>query len=56
MKDVSHQGPETTDYFDIVISEPSKDWFIEVPKSNRVYCVELGFLTFDGQYIFLLRS
>jgi len=42
-------------YFDININNYASNWYIEFPKSNRVYVVEFGYIK-DNQFIKLLRS
>ncbi len=42
-------------YFDIKVNNDASNWYIEFPKSNSAYVVELGYIK-DNQFVKLLRS
>jgi len=42
--------------FDITVSYGTRNWYINVPTSNRTYIVDIGFLSPDGKFIAMARS
>jgi len=42
--------------FDITVSYGTRNWYINVPTSNRTYIVDIGFLSPDGRFIAMARS
>jgi len=42
--------------FDIAVSYGTRNWYINVPTSNRTYMVDIGFLSPDGKFIAMARS
>ena len=57
VKDVTSKNPDNpNNFYDIDIPYGAKNWYINVPTPNRNYCVELGFITRNGDYILIVRS
>jgi hypothetical protein len=42
--------------FDIDTSYGARNWYINVPESNRTYVVDIGFLAPDGRFFLMARS
>lgn len=49
-------GGNANSYVDIPLSAEADNWHIEVGNPDRTYCVDLGRLMPDGEFVFLLRS
>ena len=54
--DIDFNGDNSHRSVDIDIGEQAINWYINVDRANRSYCVELGFLKDDGRFICLSRS
>ena len=55
--DVNNTAPDSPNSLkDIDISGGSNNWYIQAPNADCSYCVEIGFLTPDGQFIVIARS
>lgn len=49
-------GSNAISYTDIGIGEENDNWYINVGKPNRTFCVDLGRIFPDGRFVTLLRS
>lgn len=49
-------GGNANSYVDIPLSADADNWHIEVGNPDRTYCVDLGRLMPNGEFVFLLRS
>jgi len=49
-------GKNAHKYFDVTINEQADNWYINVPESNRWWCVDLGILLPDGKFVLIARS
>lgn len=49
-------GGNANSYVDIPLSGEADNWHIEVGSPDRTYCVDLGRLMPNGEFVFLLRS
>ncbi len=49
-------GLNSNYYFDIEISQETKNWYIHVGGPNRSFCVDLGFLLDNGDFYTIARS
>lgn len=49
-------GSNAHNFFDIGITDETNNWYINVGKPGRSYCVDIGLLTPDGKFILLARS
>ncbi|MGE4357775.1 MAG: DUF4912 domain-containing protein [Candidatus Omnitrophota bacterium] len=54
--DVVFDGNNAHSYFDIEIKGGADNWYIEVGKPNRSWCVDLGLLTPDKKFKLICRS
>ncbi len=54
--DIIFTGYNAHHFFDIGISEEANNWYINVGKPGRSYCVDIGLLTPDNKFILLARS
>jgi len=54
--DINFNGSNANKYFDIYIGSESDNWYINVLEVNRVWCVDLGLITPDGNFVFITRS
>lgn len=54
--DIIFTGYNAHHYFDIDISDEISNWYINVGKAGRSYCVDIGLLTPDNRFILLARS
>ncbi|MCM8798425.1 MAG: DUF4912 domain-containing protein [Candidatus Omnitrophica bacterium] len=54
--DIDFDGTNAHSYFDIEITGGADNWYIEVGKPNRTWCVELGILTPDKKFFLICRS
>ena len=52
---VEFNGSNANSLYDYSLNN-ADEWYINVPSSNRSYCVDLGRLLPDGRFITLLRS
>lgn len=53
---VDFNGKNALSYTDIHISESTDNWYVQVGKPDRSFCVDLGRMFPDGHFITLLRS
>jgi hypothetical protein len=53
---ISFNGRNENSSFDLDITLAALNWYINVKKSDRSYCVDVGVLTPDGEFIMLARS
>jgi len=49
-------GLNANNYFDIIINDYARSWYVHVGMPNRTYCVDLGRILSDGTYVVLARS
>lgn len=49
-------GSNANRFFDVSINTASENWYINVGEYNRVWCVDIGLLTPDGEFIIVARS
>ncbi len=49
-------GNNANKYFDSVLVQGAKDWYIHLEEPNRSFCADIGFLTSDGTFHMLTRS
>lgn len=49
-------GKNANKYFDISINIDAKNWYINLPETNRSWCVDLGIVTPDGKFVVIARS
>ncbi|MCM8783620.1 MAG: DUF4912 domain-containing protein [Candidatus Omnitrophica bacterium] len=54
--DIIFDGTNAHSYFDIEINGGADNWYIEVGKPNRSWCVDLGLLTPDKKFFLVCRS
>ena len=52
--DMDQQKPHSVRQYDC--EEMTREWYIEVPTSDRDYIVEIGYVTEDGRWLRLARS
>lgn len=53
---VNFDGKNANRYFDITINPQANNWYINLPETNRSWCVDLGIKTTDGKFIVITRS
>ncbi|OPY57311.1 MAG: hypothetical protein A4E55_01707 [Pelotomaculum sp. PtaU1.Bin035] len=53
---VDFNGKNALGYIDIHVSENAENWYVHVGEPDRSFCVDLGRMFPDGQFITLLRS
>ncbi len=53
---VDFNGKNFKNFFDIELTSFNENWYINVGKPNRSFCVELGLRISDGKFYMLLRS
>ncbi len=53
---IKFNGKNAHKYFDITINELADNWYINVPETNRHWCVDLGVLLPNGKFILIARS
>ena len=49
-------GKNANKYFDISINIGAKSWYINLPETNRSWCVDLGVVTPEGKFVTIARS
>ncbi|MBD3368454.1 MAG: DUF4912 domain-containing protein [Candidatus Eisenbacteria bacterium] len=55
--DVTGTDPESADgWHDIEVAGGARNWYINVMRVEREYCVDIGLLTPDGEFILIARS
>ncbi len=52
----THFSGTDDEYFDIEVDESSRNWYVNVPKPNKAYRVDLGFLTAHSRFFSIARS
>ncbi|HIK44823.1 MAG TPA: DUF4912 domain-containing protein [Leptolyngbyaceae cyanobacterium M65_K2018_010] len=52
--DLSYQAPHSMQQFDC--DELAREWYLQIPVSDRDYQVEIGYLAGDGRWLVLARS
>lgn len=53
---VDFNGNNAQSFFDIIINDYTDNWHIKVGNANRTYCIDLGRLLPNGNFISILRS
>ena len=53
---VDFNGTNAKRFFDISLTPNSDNWYINVGEVNRHWCVDLGLITPDGEFIVIARS
>ncbi|MFN3966694.1 MAG: DUF4912 domain-containing protein [Endomicrobiia bacterium] len=53
---IKFTGKNAHKYFDITINEFADNWYINVPETNRHWCVDLGIVLPDGKFVLIARS
>ncbi len=51
---LDHQAPHSMQQFDC--DELAREWYMQIPVSDRDYQVDIGYLTSDGRWLVLARS
>jgi len=54
--DIEFDGTNAHSYFDIEITPGADNWYIEVGKPNRTWCVDLGIFTPEKKFFLVCRS
>jgi len=55
--DVTGSDPEHAEgHYDIDIAREARNWYINVPRVERDYCVDIGLIVPDGTFITIARS
>jgi len=55
--DINKTTPDAPNsFFDVEVSRGADSWYINVPNQNCSYCIDLGFLTSEGEFVLLVRS
>lgn len=49
-------GKNANRFFDIYINLDAKNWYINLPETNRSWCVDLGVRTSDIEFVTIVRS
>jgi ABC-type phosphate transport system substrate-binding protein len=52
--DLSHQSPHSMQQF--YCDELAREWYLQIPVSDRDYMVEIGYLAGDGRWLVLAKS
>lgn len=53
---IQFDGSNSHRYFDISVNRDVDNWYINVGETNRAWCVDLGILTPDGEFVLVARS
>ncbi len=53
---IKFNGSNANRYFDIVIGFGADNWYVNVGEVNRAWCVDIGMITPDGEFIVVARS
>ena len=53
---IKFNGTNSNRYFDIVIGYGVDNWYVNVGEVNRAWCVDIGMITPDGEFIVVARS
>jgi hypothetical protein len=54
--DIIFNGKNAHSYFDLEIKGGADNWYIDVGKPNRSWCVDIGLLTPDNRFFLFARS
>ncbi|MCM8778509.1 MAG: DUF4912 domain-containing protein [Candidatus Omnitrophica bacterium] len=54
--DIDFDGTNAHSYFDIEITGGADNWYIDVGKPNRTWCVDLGLLIPERKFLLICRS
>lgn len=49
-------GTNANSYFDIPLKDLARNWYVDVSAPNRRWCVEIGFVSREGDFYTLARS
>ncbi len=52
----SFNGTNSLEFYDMPVIFEARSWYINVPKTGRMYVADLGYLTTDGRFILVSRS
>jgi hypothetical protein len=53
---IEFNGFNANKYFDVSVNTESQSWYVNVSETNRVWVVDIGVMTPDGQFIAVARS
>lgn len=53
---IKFDGTNAHRYFDIILNPNADNWYVNAGEVNRSWCVDLGILTPDGEFIVIARS
>jgi uncharacterized protein len=53
---IKFDGLYANRYFDVVISSGADNWYVNVREADRNWCVDLGMITPEGEFIVIARS
>ncbi|MCK5706973.1 MAG: DUF4912 domain-containing protein [Candidatus Aureabacteria bacterium] len=57
VKEITGQGPENpNEVFDLFPPIGTKNWYVNIAKPNSSYCVEIGLLLANNEFILIARS
>jgi hypothetical protein len=54
--DLKFNGTNSNYYFDINLNHYTNNWYINVAQPNRSFCVDLGYIAEDGNFVTIVRS
>lgn len=54
--DIQFNGSNAHRHFDISLGTDADNWYVNVGEVNRSWCIDLGLITPDGQFITVCRS
>ncbi len=54
--DVQFNGTNANRYFDVAVNADADNWYLNVGELNRIWCVDLGVVTPEGEFVVIARS
>lgn len=54
--DIQFNGSNAHKHFDLVVGYGSDNWYVNIGEVNRSWCVDIGVITPEGEFIMIARS
>lgn len=53
---VAFNGFNANSHFDVEVNDITNNWYLQLPAPNKSWCIDLGLLGADGEFVLIARS